>query len=64
MDKFREWVTEKGGTESVAKLLGKKQKAVQHWLTGHSHPKLKDAEKILKMAGNKLTLTDILKAGK
>lgn len=64
MDKFRDWVTEKGGTASVAKLLGKKQKAVQHWLTGYSHPKLKDAEKILKIAGGKLTLIDILKAGR
>lgn len=64
MEKFREWVTEKGGTESVAKLLGKKQKAVQHWVRGYSHPKLKDVEKILKLSQGKLTISDILKAGR
>ena len=64
MNKFREWVTEKGGTEAVGKLMGKKQKAVQHWIRGHSNPKLKDAQKILKLARGKLTLEDIIKAGK
>jgi hypothetical protein len=62
--KFRAWIMEAGGTASLAKKLGKSQKAVQHWMTGYSRPKAGDIDKILKLGAGKLTLTDILSARK
>ena len=61
---FKEWVRGFGGTRVVAKAMGKKLKTVQHWTTGYSNPKLKDAERLIKLSKGKLTLSDILDAGK
>ncbi len=58
---FAAWIYKAGGTLAVAKRFGKSQKTIQHWITGYSRPKLKDAERILKLAGEELTLSDILK---
>lgn len=64
MDKFRDWVTQKGGPGVVARLMGKNQTAVEHWVRGYSHPKLKDVPKLLKLSNGKLTLEDILNTSK
>ncbi len=64
MGKFKDWVVGFGGSVAVSKALDKKLKTVQHWTTGYSKPKLKDAEKLIKLSKGKLTLNDIVNAGK
>jgi len=59
---FRDWVEKMGGPAAVGKLLGRKPKAVEHWLAGRNHPRLPEAHRILKLAKGELTLDDILKS--
>jgi len=61
---FRQWVLDYGGPDVVAKQMGKTRQAVQHWMSGFSHPRAKDLPRLIKLSKGKLTLEDILNSSK